>query len=125
MKTKKIITPRFTIQKPAFFRLKIIFGKSPFIKEKITDIVIREIGKENPRKKVSSFSFGNEIILKYSLLRITRAEITSPMERQRRDAWWNFSETGASGLKKLTGNKDNDYCRQIEFCKGKDSIANG
>ena len=87
IKIKKIITPRFTIQKPTFFRRKIIFEKSPFIKEKITDMVIKEIGKENPRKKVSSFSFGKEIILKYSLLRMTRAEMTSPMERQRRDAW--------------------------------------
>jgi hypothetical protein len=56
------------------------------MKENITDIVIKEMGKEKPRKKVSSLSFGKEIIFRYSLFKITRPEITRPMERHRSDA---------------------------------------
>jgi len=54
---KKMITPRFITQKQTMDTIPM--RESPFcrIMEKITDRVIRERGKEKPRKNVFSTSF--------------------------------------------------------------------
>ena len=83
---KKMITPRFTNQNPMFFIHKTDLPLS-FIKLNSNDMVISESGNENPRKKVSSCSFGKLLsIKKYSLFNITRLDITSPMERHNKEA---------------------------------------
>lgn len=50
---KKTITPKLTNQKPIFFSHRIAFPLSDIMENK-SDIVIRESGKENPKKNVSS-----------------------------------------------------------------------
>jgi hypothetical protein len=74
---------------------------------KTRESVIRDKGKENPKKNVFRVNFSMVTNLKYSLFKITMPAMTIPMERQSKDAWWNFSDTGSLNLKKITGNKEN------------------
>jgi len=71
--------------------------------EKTRDKEMRDKGKENPRKNVFRVSFSMKITLKYSLFSMTRLAITIPMERQSRDAWWNFLDTDSFELKNEMG----------------------
>ena len=57
------------------------------IRAKITDILISEMGKEKPRKKVSSLSFSMFSQCPYSLFKMTGIESVSASERQSREAW--------------------------------------
>ena len=77
------------------------------------DMVIRETGNEKPRKNTSRVSFGDETSFQYSLLQITSAEITRPMERQRREAWWNLEAAPTEGLKKSRGKNENALVRTL------------
>ena len=88
MKRKKTMTPRLMIQKAASLSRAVSRSVSSFfIRVKITDMEIREMGKEKPRKKVSSLSFSRVNHLRYTELRITGLENSRPRERQSRAAW--------------------------------------
>ena len=54
---------------------------------KTTESVIRDKGKEKPKKNVFNVSFSMVTNLKYSLFKITRVAMTSPVERHKSDAW--------------------------------------
>ena len=55
--------------------------------EKTTERVIRDKGKEKPKKNVFKVSFSMVTNLKYSLFRITRVAMISPVERHNNEAW--------------------------------------
>ena len=57
MNRKKMITPKLTNQNPIFFRNSTVPAFS-FIRANKREKVIRDRGKENPRKNVSSWSLG-------------------------------------------------------------------
>jgi len=83
---KKIITPRLIVQKEISLSIPRGEGTWFFISAKITDMLMRDIGKEKPRKKVSRVSFSKANQCPNSLLRMARLEMPSPSERQSRDA---------------------------------------
>jgi len=88
---KNVITPNVTTQKHRSFKASVLtynsFSSRFFINPNITDMVINDTGKEKPKKKTSNCSFFKWISSRYSLFKITRLEIISPMERHSRDAW--------------------------------------
>ena len=86
MNPKKTITPRLMLQKQTSLSRVVRARDSCFIRVKITDMEISEIGKEKPRKKVSSFSLSRVNHLRYTELRITGLEKHNPRERQSRAA---------------------------------------
>lgn len=69
------------------------------------DRVIRDTGKEKPKKKTSSLSLGSWIKFRYSLFKITQLETISPMDRQSREDCWNLRYTGSFLLKISRGNR--------------------
>ena len=109
--TKKRITPMLISQKAAFSNIKNALPDCSFMKENMREKVISETGKENPRKNIFSCSLGLETSFKYSLLSITRADISSPRDKHNRAAWWNFSEAGTLGRKKSKGKIENFWMR--------------
>lgn len=58
---------------------------------------------------------GIETNLKYSLFKRTRLEMTRPEDRQRSEAWWNFSDTGISDLKKSYGKNEKRLMRMLSI----------
>ena len=52
-----MITPRFTVQKAASLSTAVRRMRACCMSEKMTDMEMSEMGKEKPRKKVSSLSF--------------------------------------------------------------------
>ena len=51
IKIKKIMTPRLMSQNAAFLNIKNALLDSTFMNENMSEKVIKETGKENPRKK--------------------------------------------------------------------------
>ena len=86
IKRKKIMTPRLIVQNEISFRNVERGALWFFIRAKITDILISEIGKEKPRKNVSKVSFSRVNQWVYSLFTMARLEITNPQERQSNEA---------------------------------------
>jgi len=104
---KKIITPRVIVQKHTSMSILVDDSSTCFSIEKTRESVIKDKGKEKPKKNVFRVNLSMVTNLKYSLFKITRDAMIIPIERHNSDAWWNFSDTDSLDLKNCIGRKEN------------------
>ena len=81
------MTPRVMVQKQTSITTLADEPSIFFNMENTRDNVIRDKGKEKPKKNVFRVNFSMVTNLKYSLFKITRPAMTIPMERHNSDAW--------------------------------------